>query len=49
MAISFTFFWIESVNIFYVVALFILVLLQSIPLVYTQCLAIMEKMEIVCN
>lgn len=32
--------------IFSVVALLILVLLQLIPLVYTQCLAIMEKIEI---
>lgn len=29
--------------IFYVVALFILVLLQLVPLMYTQCLATMKK------
>lgn len=33
--------------IFHVVALFILVLLQLVPLMYTQCLATMKKIEIV--
>lgn len=49
MAISLTFLLDIKCYIFYVVALFILALLQLILLVYTQCLAIVEKTEIVCN